>query len=405
MFGLTLSLLGLLLMTACTPSTRPPTSAATATPPPPPRLGAGSLLRTTVPGTPLPPFADWRVAYTGADQRLHAVSLDGKADVSGATAPIPRDAASGVWPAGTSPDGKHLAYFGSGQLTVLDSAAGSGAIVDVPVGDSAILWSPDQHYLAFNDTGYVMCVDVANGSTIIAPSPPSGNLPTANLPVSLPYGWLDATHVAVQDWLASTTNAASFQNLNVTTGQLRPIATVHADHAEHAGWFTVEPGGVYTLFSNGQYHNDPFTPAVDRINNATGAVTPLPRLTSLLPALGGFTQELWRPGSDQALVATGFPENGDLKYYLIDVLQDTATPLAVSGFPEAWSPDGGTLVVAVGSQQDMVNGLGFKDVGIVGSDPFTLTALTVDSQGNIHNSVTLTTDATTIPVLGFIRTA
>lgn len=133
-------------------------------------------------------------------------------------------------------------------------------------------------------------------------------------------------------------------------------------------------------------------------------MTPLPYLRSLLPA-SGFTQVLWRPGTHQAIAATGIPENGDLRYYLIDVRQDSATPLNLPGCPEAWSPDGGTLVVATGSRLDMANALGFNDVGVVGSDPFTLTALTMDGQGHVQSSVKLTTQATTIPLLGFVRTA
>lgn len=407
--GLGALLLVLLLLAACAPTTgsatRPSTALATDAPPPQPSPTAISGISTTVRDTPLPAFTDWRVAYIGADQRVHAVSLDGKTDVTGATTPMPETNATGVWAAGTSRDGKYLAYFASGgsQLTVLDAASGvRTTFIPVAVGDSAILWSPDQRYVALNDTGYVMCVNVADGSRIIAPPlQRSGALPQ-KLVVSRPFGWLDATHVAVQDVPASSANAVSFQSLDVTTGQLRPIATIQTD--ENAASFAVEPGGVFTLLSNGRFQDDPFTPAVDLINNATGTVTPLPYLRSLLPA-SGFTQVLWRPGSSQALVATGFPENGDLKYYLIDVMQDSATPLHLAGFPEAWSPDGGTLVVAAGSQQDMVNELGFNDVGVVGTNPFTLTALTVDSQGHVQNSVKLTTQATTIPMLGFVRTA
>jgi hypothetical protein len=114
---------------------------------------------------------------------------------------------------------------------------------------------------------------------------------------------------------------------------------------------------------------------------------------------------MWRPGTTQALFATGFAQNGDLKYYLMDVQQDTSVPLAVLGFPVAWSPDGGTLIAAVGTQQDMANAQGFNDVGVVGSGPYTLSALTVDGQGSVHTTVELTEHANTIPMLGFVRTA
>jgi hypothetical protein len=42
---------------------------------------------------------------------------------------------------------------------------------------------------------------------------------------------------------------------------------------------------------------------------------------------------------------------------------------------------------------------------VVGSGPYTLSALTVDGQGSVHTTVELTEHANTIPMLGFVRTA
>jgi hypothetical protein len=395
----TAALLVLLLVTACAPaggrSTQAPLPLATNTPlvfsrPTP----IGTPTPSIVAGQPLPAFTDWRVAYISADQRMHAVSLDGKTDVAGMTAPISGRSGTSVWPAGTSPDGKHLAYYGSGSawLTVLDAASGMRASFFMyGVGDSPILWSPDQRYFALYN-GEVLVVSATDGSKITFPY----------TQFSRPYGWIDAPHIAVDVGSADTASTQSFQSLDVTTGDLRPIATVLTTSW---GPFAVSPDGALTLFSNAQFRSDPFTPVVDLIDYATGAVTPLPRLTQLLPWLGGFHQVLWRPGSTQALVARWSLETGNLEYQLIDVRQDTATPLTLAGFPEAWSPDGGTLIVATGSRQDMITELGFDDVGSVGLGPFTLTALALDGQGRVLTSATLTTQATTVPVLGFVRTA
>ncbi|HEY7835483.1 MAG TPA: hypothetical protein VIG30_18045 [Ktedonobacterales bacterium] len=345
------------------------------------------------------------MAYIGADLHVHAISLDGQTDVVGPVLPLPVDGvyATGVWAAGTSLDGKHLAYFpeASTQLAVLNAASGTSIVVNhVEPYEFGLYWSPDQRYIALGPSGYIECINTTNGSTLTAPPLQSNTLGSIFL-VSQPYGWLDATHVAVEYLPANSASEASLQSLDVTTGQLRPIATLPIDHV---GLFSVAPGGAFTFFANVQYHGDPFMPAVDRIDNTTGAVTPLPHLTSLLPAFG-FSQVMWRPGTTQALVATGFAQNGDLKYYLMDVQQDTSVPLAVLGFPVAWSPDGGTLIAAVGTQQDMANAQGFNDVGVVGSGPYTLSALTVDGQGSVHTTVELTEHANTIPMLGFVRTA
>lgn len=177
---------------------------------------------------PPPAFSDWRVAYIGADQRVRAVSLDGNTGVAGATVPVPGTDATGLWAAGTSRDGKHLAYYSGARLTLLDAASGvRRTYFPVAVGENAPLWSPDQRYIALSDTGYVMCVSVADGSTKDVLPPQTG--PNGIRLVSRPFGWLDATHVALQNWMASSANAASFQSLDVITGQLCPIATIQTD--------------------------------------------------------------------------------------------------------------------------------------------------------------------------------
>ncbi|HEX9056174.1 MAG TPA: hypothetical protein VF818_01460 [Ktedonobacterales bacterium] len=350
---------------------------------------------------PLPAFSDWRVAYIGMDGRLHAVSLGGRNDNAGSALPFTGEPGLGVFVPGTSPDGKHLAYFSNLQLTLVNIV--SGGVRSSPISQSEdwnVYWSPDQSYLALRGLGAVVCVRVADASSF---SVPQTSASTAKLLVREPFGWLNATHVAVTYLPGNSASQTTFQSLDVTTGALRPIATIPVNSDESA--FAVEPGGLFTLFWDRQYQSAPFTPVVDLINNATGQMTPLPNLTSILSGVGGFTQVLWRPGYSQALVATGFPQNNDLKYYLIDVASDTATPFHLPAFPEAWSPDGGTLVVATGGQASDANGLGYQDIGVVGSGPYTLSAIVVNARGGLSAPVSLTTRAMDVPVLGFVRTS
>ncbi len=341
--GALLSLLCLLL-TACastssTVITGPPNP--TATPigqlpnPNPGNSGQGQPTNTPPPdltGHPLPAFSDWRVAYIGADGRLHAVSVNGKADVVGQGLPIQAMNELGVWAAGTSPDGKHLAYFGDTYLTIANVISGTQRTYHVVIGESTVAWSPDQGYLALENDGYTISVSVADGSTMVEP-PTKPGLPPGDFGPRLfrgPFGWLDATHVAVSPDAGTSATTTILQSLDVTSGAVHTIATIPGN--SEGNGFTVEPGGRYTL-----YFID------DVINNATGAVTPLPHLGSIERTSGGLTQTLWRPNSAQAIIAAHFPQNGGLKYYLIDVAHDTATPLNLPGFPVAWSPDGGTL--------------------------------------------------------------
>lgn len=401
-----------LLLVACAPSHAtasanpfPPFPTPTDTPYgqlPNPNPGEGPLPTNTPPADlsprPLPSFTDWRVAYIGADSRIHAVSLNGRSDAAGSAVPIQGMNGEGVWTAGSSPDGRHLAFFSPSALTVINVSSGVRQTTALPIGDTALSWAPDQRCVALDNSPSVLCVTTTTGAQVTIPLQSSQHPWTGG-----PYGWLDATHLVVDDRSATTTAPSTLESLDTTSNSMRRIATLPFPPDESS--YAVAPGGAYTLASDAQYQNMPFTPVVDLVNNATGAVTALPRLASLLPALDGFTQVLWRPDAMQAVAVTGFPQNGDLRYWLIDVAQDTAAPLKLAGFPVAWSPDGSTLIVASGGAVSDVNGIGFKNIGVVGGGPFQLSAVTVDARGALSVAVPLTSHAMHIPMLGFVRTA
>ncbi len=367
---------------------------------------------------PFPAFNDPRVAYIGPDSLLHVVTLDGQSDLAGTPIPLAGTLGDGIWAAGTSPDGKHLAYFEDVHVTTIDAASGIRSTTPTSeVTESAISWAPDQRYLALRGLGDVMCVNIANQTSFYTPQ---DTLASGKPPASEgPDGWLEATHVA-GNAVPNTSGTpgthgipptpvpgspgtrSTLESLDITTNQVRPIATINA--AYPFGNFSVLPGGQWTLFTNIEDQDQPFTPQVAFINNATGSVTALRHLASLLPPRG-FDSIVWRPNSTQAIVATGFPQTQDVHYLLIDALQDTATPIALPGFPEEWSPDGSTLVVATGSQASNLDGIGWQGVGEVGAGPFTLTAVRIGMDGSTSSGVTLTTHAMNIPTLGFVHTA
>lgn len=349
-------------------------------------------------GHPLPAFSDWRVAYISMDGRLHAVSVDGKVDVAGQGLPIYGVNNTGVWTASTSPDGRHLAYFSPAILSIVDVVSGTLQTYNVHLGDSLISWSPDQRFVSLDSGGSVYAVSIASGATFV--EPPITSAPPAFVG---PFSWLDPTHVAVSSMPGASVTATRLQSLDVTSGTLRTIATIPVNSGGNG--FTVEPGGRYTLFTALGIQNNAPNPIVDLISNTTGSVTQLPQIAAALNAGDGLTQILWRPGYAQAIAATGFPQSSDLKYTLIDVAHDSATLLKLPGFPEAWSPDGGTLVVATGDQTSNANGIGYTNVGVVGGGPYTLSALSVSAQGSVSVSVTLTTQAVDVPVLGFVHSS
>lgn len=389
-------------------------------------MGTGGGVPTVTPlanlaPRPLPAFSDPRVAYIGPDSLLHVVSLDGKTDLAGT--PIPLSGfllVDGVWAAGTSPNGKQLAYFEEAQTTAIDAASGMRKTSPIlKGGDSTVGWSPDQRYLVLQDGGALECISVTTGASFETPGDPLTLLATSKWQIGLMAGWLDSTHAAVNVMPntsgtpgthgipptpvpGSPTTYATLASLDITTNQLRPIVSVQKGGS--GGSFSVLPGGQWSLFTNGEIPNQSYTPQVDLINNATGAVTPLPHLTSLLPSRG-FNSILWRPNSSQAIIDTGFPQTGDDHYLLIDPLRDSATPITLPGFPEAWSPGGSTLVVATTPTPDYLDGIGWQNVGVVGAGPFTLTAVRISADGGVLGRVTLTTQAMDVPMLGFVHTA
>jgi len=367
---------------------------------------------------PLPAFSDPRVAFIGPDSLLHVVSLDGRTNVAGTPIPLAGFPEEGIWAAGTSPDGRQLAYFEDSQVTTIDAASGVRNDTDMyGVGDSEISWSPGQQYIAFSGSGAIICDNLATRTFFYTPQDTTSlaKIP----PLDGPYGWIDATHVAIMQFpdrsgtpgthaLATPAPSAGtwvkLSSLDVATNQVWPIATLRG--YGYLGTFSVLPSGHWTLFVDEQSEQDlvtPFTPLAALINNATGAVTPLHHLTTFLPQ-NNTSSLLWRPGTTQAIAVGDFGP-GQSPYMLIDALHDTATPITLPGTPEAWSPDGSTLIVASGSQGINEDAAGWDDVGSVGAGPFTLTAVRVNMNGSVSPGVALTTSAMDIPLLGFVHTA
>lgn len=398
------------------------------------RGGVSTRLAPSAPSVTLAPrfpaFSDWRVAYIGRDGNLHLVSLDGQKDLAGVQLPIAGPPNTGVCAAGTAPDGEHLAYCDAGGIEYIavntDTLSSIRTAYTGATTDEGIIWAPSGHALATGAIGRGSAiVQLPSGTVTLAP--PINQDAQGNTITGLAYGWIDSAHLAVLDSAAAPAatalpgqqvapdTSASLGRLDVTTGQLQLIATVSSPTLV-SGNYSLTPDGSEALFFNSDEQSFPFTPIVRRIDTASGQVTTLPHLTSILPKYGGFTQVLWLPHSHKALAATGYPENGDVRYQIIDIDQDTSTPISLPAFPVAWAPDGKTLILAHdtplipkgqgsngGGDGEASQVLGFNDIGVVDSGPYVLTAVSFDANWNIANSVTLTTTATHIPVLGFVH--
>ncbi len=358
-------------------------------------------------------FADWRVAYVGQNGHLEVVSLDGKTTLEGVHLPLFGIPDTAIWTAGTSPDGDRLAYSASGGMVYLDVR--TERLVSLPhdtVYNQTFFWAPDGHAVVTAGGNLVSTIVPLPAGAVTQPSAHEvdsrGRFITGDT-----YGWLDNTHLAVSygeghfpytpgTQVGTPQTEADLLSLNISTGALQPIATI-TSATMAAGTFSLTPDGQEALFSNTDWRDFPFTPDVARVDTATGQITPLPHLTSILPALGGFNQMLWMPNTHLALATTGFPENGDLGFQMLDIDHDTSTPVTLSGYPVAWSPDGRTLILAKSDPTSNANGVGAGDIGEIGSGPYTLTAVAFDANWSISTTVTLTTHASQIPMLGFVH--
>lgn len=394
----------------------------------PTTISGPALTNYAVSGPALPTFSDWRVAYIGPDGDLHLVSLDGRTDLAGVSLPSYGQAGTDLFTAGASPDGEQLLYGDASGATSVDLHTDRATILPgarTGYYNALLAWSPDGKAALIGSANQPADI-VRFPSGAINLAPPDNRVGSGML-VSIPgatYGWLDAAHLAVEDLeiedptiptpsrVFAPQTVASLASQDIATGQLRPIATLRSPTLV-SGFFSLTPDGTAALFYNADVQDAPFTSIVRRIDLATGQITPLTAIASVLPA----SQILWQPHGHKALVVTGVDTYQPIRFYMIDLDQDRVTPITLNGFPLAWAPDGATLIIERGKwlpppagQGPYKNGdgeegpvPGFKNVGAVGSGNYTLVAVSFDASWSISREVTLTTQAMRIPMLGIVR--
>lgn len=370
-------------------------------------------------GAPLPIFTDWRIAYIGQDSHLHVIALDGTHDSTGVAAPVYGAPGSAIYTAGATPDGRRLAYDGGLGVQELEIATDKRMLYPNARGNLAsgrlvFNWSPNGNILAlpgWTNEANVALLNLADGTFKSLPATADASqLQTAA------YGWLEATHVAVEytpttpsapspsappinSRLGAPQIAAGIASLDITTGSVRQIAIL-TPHNLCSGGFSLAPDGTVALFSNASFRGFPFTPDGEVVDMQTGRHTVLPHLTHLLASGEGIQQVLWRPHTHVALLKAGYGQN---TYYLYDVATDTLTPVSLPTFPVAWTPDGRALVLATSDDPSGDGPVGFSDVGQIGAGPFTLSVVSIDASGQLSTPQVLPAHPIDIPLLGIVR--
>jgi hypothetical protein len=334
-------------------------------------------------------FSDWRAAYLDKENKIHAITLDGKKDITGLTLSHFSEDGLAFSSSLIGPDGHTLAYAAS-SLGIVDLAGKSASRYYPRVASIYDLeWFHDgSKAVATNATGSFWIIDVNGGDPAIVPSGPFTTRTILD-------GWIDATHLAVSGYSPQSTSDVTgsvtfyIDSLDITTGKLHSVAAITAPSLGVAD-VVLSSDGSKAIFDNTHYRDDPFTPLVAEIDMQTGKITNLSNITRTTGA--SLTSLAWKPGTQTIAASTGFFVNGNLKTWLLDLQNDTVTHIFDGQYVEQWSPDNTTLVVSTG-----------KDA-IIGRGPYTISAVTFAVDG--HPTVTqLTTQAMSSPFIGFVRTA
>lgn len=355
----------------------------------------------------LPAFSDWRVAYVGQDDHLHAVSLDGGADVAGMALPtfldLQQDMNSVMLP-GTSPDGHYLAYPGYHSYEVIIQVAGdhstSGKNGPVRYGSYTAFWSPDSTHIVGSAADQTGIWITTVGSWQDAQIPGTVRSPSPNV-----LGWIDNTHLLVSDDYSDSGGGQHLAALDITSGTEHVIASL--PFAEYgAPGLLVSADGAHVLVvviapadGEGERAGGSYGPLLEVVDTATGQIHKLPNTLKLL---GTRVSALaWEPASATLAVSTGelpySPTSGapdDFKLWLVDAQHDTARQLPAVGYPLAWAPAGAGSTLITSTFRFAQGRAG----------PFTISALTV-AGSDAPTVTTLTRSAMTYPLLGLVRSA
>ena len=365
-------------------------------------VGCGSSNDTTPRGatavttnTPSPisvaAFSDWRAAYVDSTGNVHAVTIDGKTDLT-----IDRVGDLGIHalnlpPASVSRDG-HLLAFESRRGLAVHNLTGSSLGQRVPdIGaESQVIWSPNGAQLILDDNqGAKSVISVADGKLNTSPS----SLPTLG-PV---LGWVDNSHIALVTFGTATAGAATSLTIavaDVTSWALRSVVTMQMSSLTGEWRFSLSPDGKHILYYNKRFRSDPYVPTVKELDVASGAMTSLPGLARAMGTYSGFTSLAWTADSQKIAASTGFDLNNDLKTWILDLRSDKATQLQLptGRYVAGWAPGTGALILSSG-----------KD-SVVDAGPFTVTVVSLGAGSNVTETV-LTHQAYTFPFVGFVRTA
>ncbi len=376
-----------------------PAPSATSLPTTTPAPSATSLPITTP--APSPPFlvsSQWQVAYIDKTGTLHGVTLDGKHDQTGLQIQDPEltlpHYSTNFLCSAISPDG-HTVSMDLSQFMTIDIHG----ITPVRLGPLQFLayyepvWSPqgDKEAVTGGDYNFYI-INTRNGT-----------------PVQIPYdnhtnrsdllGWIDDAHLLLGIPTPVSGNTGdifyTIDSLDITTGKATAIGTLyHSGMPAVSG--TISPDGKTVFISDREAQDLPYSSVVATMNLQTGQITQYPHIAAVLQNKDSINSTVWKPGSQELVLTTGFQENNDLQTWIVHLATDTITPLVANQYATAWNAETNTILTISAN-----NGMGDGGSDLDRFDPITIYANALDQQEHPISTL-LTKDAYFTSSLGFI---
>ena len=159
---------------------------------------------------------------------------------------------------------------------------------------------------------------------------------------------------------------------------------------------TISPDGKTVFIFDGEEQDQPFSSVVATMNLQTGQITQYPHIAAVLQHHNTIDNAVWKPGSQELVLTTGFQENNDLQTWIVHLATDTITPLVANQYATAWNAETNTILTISAD-----NGMGDGGTAIDRADPITIYANALDQQEH-PTSTLLTKDAYFTSSLGFI---
>ncbi len=357
---------------------------------------APTATATHAPSAPFLVSSQWQVAYIDQTGTLHGVTLDGKHDQTGKQIQDPEltsQQSPGFLCSSISPDGHTFSMDLSQFMTIDIRGVTPDRLASLQFLAYESFWSPlgDKEAVLGGDYDFYI-INTRDGNPV--------RIPFDNLTHRFNIvGWIDETHLLIETETlvpGSSVNVYyTAESLNIATGKATIIGSLyHAEMPQVAGF--ISPDGKTVFIFDVDEQDNPFQLVLATMNLQTGQITQYPHIAAVLQNKDVITNAVWKPGSQELVLTTGFQENSDLQTWIVHLDTDSITPLVANQFATAWNAETNTILTISAN-----NGMGDGGIAVDRSDPITIYANALDAQERPTSTI-FTKNAYFTSNLGFI---